>query len=416
MAFEFTPAAYKQLFHKIIFIDESGNTSIATEKEGTSKLYIPAAIIINNSSWADSLYKANEISKKYFQRNPIKSSSVSKEDKRIAILEEINNIDFDYIFFVIDKSLIKKDSGLAYRDSFYKFINRKLYEAFLSRNAKLQIFVDRYGGTDFQRSFIAYIEKYFSPDLYNQPEIGYISGKDDNLIGVADFLSGTIRSLLEGNIKHTSKVKELIKRRCIGMDRWPQQPTVTPEHEILEYDDLIRAVSLKNVRSFLDLNLKSADEYVRMQCAVLNKLSIDTSLEVEAKRGVYTEELIDHLETLHFDRITERVFRQKIIGPLRDMGVLISGTACGYYLATTLADINKFLSHGVGIISPMLRRVKKARDTLLKESDNTCDILSHPIENARTLKMLLEALKDQKVGLNDIEDDDVESVDTEGMR
>lgn len=388
---------------KYVFIDESGNTSIATDKDGASRLYIPVAIVIDSEKIHEAYAKAEEIRKNFFNNKPIKSASAKKDYRRLNILKEINNIDFNYFYFVVDKTLIKPDTGLGYRRSFYKFINKQLYSYFLNTYSKLKIFVDNYGDTTFEDSFKKYIQNKFDMDLFNEPEIGYISGKDDNLIGLADFISGTLRRILENNIEEKrQEIINAVKLKGIYGDRWPSPKKKDIYEDVFQgFDNFIRDVSVRNALDFIDRNISSQDTNIRMQVAILNKLRMEVTINSEDRRGLYTDELIKYLSDLDFHKISERTFRQNVIGPLRDAGILIAGSSKGYYLAANIQDVKKFLEHGNNIILPMLKRIEKAYDTLKVASTGECDIFDKKIGDYEILKTILITVKDKKIGLED---------------
>lgn len=127
---------------------------------------------------------------------------------------------------------------------------------------------------------------------------------------------------------------------------------------------------------------------------------MEVTINSEDRRGLYTGELIDYLSNMNFHQISERTFRQNIIGPLRDAGILIAGSSKGYYLATNIQDIKRFLEHGNNIILPMLNRIEKAHDTLNIASTGKCNIFDERIGDYNILKTILFAVKDKKIGFD----------------
>ena len=387
---------------KYVFIDESGNTSIATDKDGTSKLYVATAVIIDEEKIYDSYAKAKEIREKFLNNHPIKSTSVKKDYRRLNVLKEIIGIDFNYIFIVIDKELIIKDSGLSFRGSFYKYFASQLYKHFFNIFCKFKIYIDNFGDREAQENFKKYLDKKFDMGLFNEPEVNYLSGRDDDLIGIADFISGSIRLILENKIdEKRNEIINLIRGKNLYGERWPEAKENENFEDLFQgFNYLIKSVSIRNANNFISQNINSKDENIRMQVAILIKLKSEITLDSEDRKGLYSSELIDYLQELNFPEITDRTFRQNIIGPLRDAGILISGSNKGYYLATDIIDIKKFLEHGNKIILPMLNRLDKARDTLKIASDGKCDIFDKQIGEFKTLQIILETLKEKKIGFD----------------
>ena len=404
---------FASLSVKYVYIDESGNTSISTDK-GATPFYVPAAIMIDEQDLHMAAVQAEAIRKKFFNQGPIKSKSISQEEKRIQILEAINELPFRYSFMVIDKRLLDEDSALQYRPIFYKFINKQLYSHFLHNYSKLKIFIDNYGSSEFQESFKKYIKNHCKDSLFTDPELDYLSGRDDALIGVADFLSGSIRLMLEHRFQKKGTIANLLTKKALYYDRWPIPKNPLKDRDLFKgFDTFIRDISICNAQMFIEKHLDDPDEFIRMQSAVLVALLKEVPFDLDSRKGLYTEELIAHLSELNFKPITDRVFRQKVIGPLRDHGILISGSKNGYYLAANAKDIKQFLEHGKRIIFPMLNRIARARNTLLEASTAECDILSSEMGDMQLLRKFIDDMKDSKVGFIEPEDLDEKLYDIE---
>ena len=78
--------------------------------------------------------------------------------------------------------------------------------------------------------------------------------------------------------------------------------------------------------------------------------------------------------------ITEQYFRTKVVGKVRDSGVLIasnsSGERKGYMLPSSADDLYKFIKHSNSIIMPMLKRIKRAKDIMSLATYNELDLLT----------------------------------------
>jgi hypothetical protein len=106
---------------------------------------------------------------------------------------------------------------------------------------------------------------------------------------------------------------------------------------------------------------------------------------------VPTWELVKHLNASRVSQIKEQYFRSKIIGKLRDKGVIIASSRDGYKLPTTTSDLKKIINHGRRIISPMAHRIKVARDAIKMVSNNEIDILES--DDFQSLRELIEKMK-----------------------
>ena len=89
-----------------------------------------------------------------------------------------------------------------------------------------------------------------------------------------------------------------------------------------------------------------------------------------------TRELKKQLEYTEYADISTQTFRTKIIGKLRDSGVIISGSSAkkGYKIPAKESELFDFINHGTMIIMPMLERLKKCRDLVKLGTANELDL------------------------------------------
>ena len=91
---------------KIAYIDESGNHDLDTSKAGSSRYFIVAAIIVDESRNEEFLQSADVLRVKNFQTSEIKSSNIrakNEHKRRIIILEDILKLNFTFYALAIDK-------------------------------------------------------------------------------------------------------------------------------------------------------------------------------------------------------------------------------------------------------------------------------------------------------------------------
>jgi len=89
-------------------------------------------------------------------------------------------------------------------------------------------------------------------------------------------------------------------------------------------------------------------------------------------------EFIKHLNVNRNKQLSKEQFTSKIIGNLRDKGVLIASSRDGYKIPTSANDLKKFINHGRTIIFPLLRRIEECRNAILLATANEYDILNEP--------------------------------------
>ena len=143
------------------FIDESGNFGFDFSLAGTSKFYVICAIIVE-TAYLQSLQERVIEAKRTvgFAESEMKSSIIgSNRGRRVRLLQELLNVDFQAVVLVANKQKLIEGSPLReYKKSFIKYLNQKLYTMLYQVYPKLQIVADEQGNSEFQSSFQSYVE------------------------------------------------------------------------------------------------------------------------------------------------------------------------------------------------------------------------------------------------------------------
>ena len=93
---------------------------------------------------------------------------------------------------------------------------------------------------------------------------------------------------------------------------------------------------------------------------------------------IYTHELKDRLSNSELANISDQAFRNRIIGKLRDKGVVLASSKKGYKIPSKKAELFDFINHDAKIVIPMLARLKKCRDLVKLATNNDLDLLAEP--------------------------------------
>ena len=67
----------------------------------------------------------------------------------------------------------------------------------------------------------------------------------------------------------------------------------------------------------------------------------------------------------------------RIIGKLRDKGVIIASSQKGYKIPSKQKELYDYINHDAKIVIPMLARLKKCRDLVKLGTANELDLLEH---------------------------------------
>lgn len=372
------------------FADESGNNSFEFETQGSH--FIVASILVKSEEQLEKLENDLEIiRKRHFQTGEIKSSKVSDNiTRRKKILNDILELDFSIYPVVVDKRLLTTE-GFKHKKSFYKFVNNLLYKELFRTFPELQLSVDEHGTNKFMLEFKKYVEKNHQRTLFSGIEFKHANSKQSIIIQLADFIAGTIACIYDITKQNefSDELLSLLKPKITTINIFPRKLTLNDFDESnyqQTFDKRISDASFQRIFDFIEKN-NSSDLQISDQVAFLKLL---IWLQRANPRSVYisTKEIMRHLNSTREKPMNEEYFRSKIIGSLRDKGILISSSNTGYKIPTSKRDLESFLKHGNRVILPMLNRIKEARNAIKLATLNELDILED--EKYKELKNLLE--------------------------
>lgn len=394
------------------FVDESGDSNLAIEKQGASKIFVCAAVLIDNDDLDAAEAEMTELSRTEFNNAEIKSSNIGKNhERRLRILEKIARINFTYLAIVIDKARVFRDSGLQYRRSFYKNINCMLYRRLSRSSVHLEIIADNYGGKCFQDSFKKYMDGQIRQDMFTTWSQEFKDSKDSPLIQLADLIAGSLTYCFDPDKKSafSSQFREILREKETSINCWPLEiapPLSVSSDDAVIFDKMILSHNISTAQKFIDLHEDRADEDRNMQAAVLSRLLFH-KIHEEEEKGLVADNLISGLLHLRFPELSGRAFRKRIIGPIRDEGIVIAGSTDGYRFVTAIDDVARYVKHDAGIIIPMLARLRKARNAIKQCTGNRFDILGR--NQNPVLKKILESLTEAELsnlGMTDYNDEE----------
>ena len=322
-----------------------------------------------------------------------------KNELRLKYIEAIRNLPFGFYALVINKDRIPKDSGLRFKRTFYKYINRMLYESLVRSGKNLRVFADQIGGQDFMDSFKPYLEKRGRPNLFQNFQHAFVESHETPLIQLADLIAGTLSYCFDPQKKNefSDRFRELLRCREIGIQCWPWEsaPQMTSVAADASLDDLIRSTMTRRVVVFLEEHEHSANIDRQMQFTTLSHLFFARQFEERGRQALVSDELMRRLKDVGLEVPSKQHFLSEIVGAIRFDGIILSGSPDGYRLALSVADISDYLNHDNNIIGPMLARMKKARESVSTDTAQRYDILGPDAYSG--LKALAEAFQDSQI-------------------
>ena len=372
----------------LAFADEYGNNSFDFESQG--KYFIIASVIMNSNNLNENNLQLEEIRKTNFQTGEIKSSKIaSNHNRRIKILEAVQNIDFSLYAVIVNKEKLITE-GFKYKKSFYKFLNGVLYKELYNTFPKLELIVDEHGGNDFMASFKKYVQNNHIRTLFEGSE--FHIQKSQNQLGVqlADLMAGTLGYIFDDLKKtdHSASFLKLIEPKLTSLNHFPKEYEKTEleqEENPTEFDKTIADLSLRKIFDFLDSN-NGNSELLQDQINFLKLLRLFYQSN-HHKKHTTSKEFIKHLNISRDKAISKEYFASKIVGNLRDKGILIASSRDGYKIPTSVKDLKQYINHGKKIILPVLRRIEECRNSILLATTNEFDILDEK-EYVRLKRMI----------------------------
>jgi hypothetical protein len=362
------------------FIDECGNFGFDFEKEGTSLYYVVCAVIVKNDQIGQLETAVNELCRKYFGNGEMKSSSIGKDhNRRAKICTELLKLDFSLIILIADKQAFFRDSPLTnYKDSFIKFLHQKLYDEMYAVYPKLKIVEDEYGSSEFQSGYRDYVCAHRPQlNLLNEYDFDYINSKHSPIVQIADVVAGSVmQHLLDNN---ALDVLRIFQSRIRGVVNFPSTypPCFAGTGTDNSFDENIYALADHCAMHYIDSHKGTDDEDTRMRVLFLRHL-LFVVRNINSNKYVSSGEIIKVLSDLSDRKVRRDYLYRKIIAPLRDAGVIIASCSHGYKIPTCIDDIYSYINQTNGIVAPMLNRVEKCRELILKQTDGALDIFDDP--------------------------------------
>ena len=368
------------------YIDESGAFGWNLSNPSVSTCFVVTAIIVEECN-IDSLKESLEcIREKYFQKGEMKSSKVGQcHKRRTKILEELLPLPFSIFSYVFDKYGFLDSPGLKFRDSFYKFLNGIVHRELRRSFPLLTILTDECGTGQYMESFSKYVQKRTdAPSLLGEANFSFENSSNNLMIQLADFIAGTLACQFNRNkknddtpdyIKILSVRKPYIEIYPISYQAYQLNSINTSEDEDIE----VAEICYKRSVDFVATGEASDNFSVKRQIVVIKYL-LQQFMYAEKRGYIPAQELIDQLELCGYGNLATRMFRSVIIGPLRDAGVIISGSSKkgGYKIPSKYQELVDYVNHDTGIILPMLLRLKKCKDIVYLGTLSNQDLFANP--------------------------------------
>lgn len=366
-----------------VFIDESGDLNLET-----LGYYVACAVLVRSDQVESMSQAITAISNSQCNGAPLKSSRTGKNSRaRSEILSEISKLPVKVFAVAVNKQEIDKSSGMKWRRSMYKFIQRILFKRIYQTNASVDISIDQFGKSDFMSSFQSYIDNHFEPTIFTESKLQYSSPDECVSIQAADFLAGSIRRYLEG--KDDTQILSIVSNIILGLQIWPSSNSpINGFGDESELDNLIRTHCLKSAKTFLS---ETEDILLKSVCELLiheRTIGKDDFMYCDAMlKRLQDNGIVDSNKNKNW-------FMQQVIAPLRDSGVLIAACEDGYKIPNSREDVERFVRFVEMKTGPYLNRLSIMRESILLGTGMKYDLIKDSELLTKMLSTNLQTIKD----------------------
>jgi hypothetical protein len=365
-----------------VYIDESGdeNLNIST---GASRFYVLAAVVVAEAHANELLDGANRLWKKYFQAGEIKSSKIgSNLERRLRVLAFARSElpSFSVVAYRVRKGLVHTDSGLKFPKSFIKYFARDFCR-YLPASGLVDVRFDEKGRQRFKIEFVRYLEEKFKDDeLFPKKRFQVANSADCLGVQLADLYAGSIAKLIESQEEdERSRLYNELNPVCCVWD-WPKS-RIWGEAIGFDSDErldhVVRAEALMRATRYVET------EGVDSEDSMLRTEFIKALIEHANYSGddfMLAKDLESRLNLFIEKPLGMQALRNRVVGPLRDSGVLISSKSSrpdpGYKIPQSVHDIESYVELTDAQTIPALRRVKAAAQIVATATNGEIDLLS----------------------------------------
>lgn len=382
------------------FLDESGDPHFPAGAPGKSTHYVLGGVAVQESRLGEVRAAADAVRQEHFGLGEMKADARSlrrNPEKRRALVEAIAELNVSFAVIAVDKRAIREDGPLAkWKPSFVKYTGSQLYRRLFASHDTIRIFADEYGTEEHQAEFERYLAARSIPDLFLATStFAFAGSRTEPLIQAADVVSGTVFRAFRDGTDEDRALVGLLRPRLHTFISWPTVfvPVEPPLRagEQAERDMQVRDFALRQAARYLREHRDDEDPLEVARVATLDRLMFASQLD-EGSSFVHADEILDHLCELGPRNIGKRWLSSEVIGPLRDDGVVITGSSRGYTIPSGASDLDEHARDVGSKAVPMLRRLSRYRSDLALSTGGAIDLLASA--DLADVKRLVKALDD----------------------
>jgi hypothetical protein len=206
----------------LVFVDESGDCGIKGRK-GTSEFFFMTAILFNENDAAEACDLRISTIREELHMRPAAEFHFNKcrDDYRCRFLNGVSGMDFFYVSFILNKAKLY-GPGFAYKESFYKYAARILFENCKPHLKMATITIDRSGDREFTNALQRYLKRMINTDQEVIKKVKSEHSHSNNLLQLADMVCGAVARSFAREKKDSRKYRKIIGHRELSVQVWPK--------------------------------------------------------------------------------------------------------------------------------------------------------------------------------------------------
>lgn len=208
----------------LVFIDESGDSGLKVD-EGSSRFFTVGLVVFEDRDEALACDRRIELLKRELGWATGGEFHFKKNSDRVrrAFLAAVAPYGFFYYGIVINKDPERLyGEGFRNKASFYKYACSLVFENAKDKLDEAIVVVDKSGSLDFRNQLAKYLRRKVNSDRKRIKDVKMQRSEANNLVQLADYVSGTINRSVTNTKKKADDYRKIIAHREMYVQIWPK--------------------------------------------------------------------------------------------------------------------------------------------------------------------------------------------------
>jgi len=206
----------------LVFVDESGDCGMK-RKDGTSAFFVITAVTFEDNGDAEACdAKISELRTKCFQQKNSEFHFTKCCDAyREEFLRGVAPFDFFYMSFALNKAKLY-GPGFNYKDSFYKYTAKLLFENAKPYLRDASVLIDKSGNREFRKQLEKYLKSRINTDREIIRKVKTEVSHSNNLLQLADMICGSVARSFKTDKLDRFRFRKIVAHRELEVQMWPR--------------------------------------------------------------------------------------------------------------------------------------------------------------------------------------------------